>query len=445
MARWRDPPPAYRPAPARSSCSDSAGSRASRVCRDTCPTGASPKYRPTTTGCSPGECPSRERSRGAYRPVPARTVHHAPPPAPAVRHRTPSGTRPRPPCTPGPCAYSPARGSSEHSQTLQGFESSGIHPGQPGDLPGMLTQIRCAKRLDAVTRKADRRAHMAEPAEPCMFDVHERAAFGQAGIVLHEVLDVLQNAGRNALGLQRFYRFPFGQAACPGCDIFAACQLAQPAPLCGSGDRDGDPSILACGRKHILAVAARIGVAGALWRRSELRVADCRPHLLHTYLVHRRIDMGTMAGLAPALQGGSGTGGHHVGNDDIAVRDTAGNHRVPIGPASEVCASRQCGTGPVHAPLLGQRTALTVHAAGYHHDARIALRQCFIVQPELRHGPRREILDDDIRPFDQWLEYFARLGAFHVQRETALGGVQMREPGLVVEVTGLRCRDLHVD
>ena len=42
-------------------------------------------------------------------------------------------------------------------------------------------------------------------------------------------------------------------------------------------------------------------------------------------------------------------------------------------------------------------------------------------------------------------DHLRAFGTLHIQRQAALGGVQVREPGLVVEIAGTRSGNLHIE
>src|SRR5690606_6090625 len=69
----------------------------------------------------------------------------------------------------------------------------------------------------------------------------------------------------------------------------------------------------------------------------------------------------------------------------------------------------------------------------------------FRSEPELAHRAGREVFDDDVRPLDQRIEDLAALGLLHVEREAALGRIEVSKPGLVIETARARAADLHVE
>jgi len=148
-----------------------------------------------------------------------------------------------------------------------------------------------------------------------MRQLHQCATRAQRRIVFHQVLDVLQSAGRDAGSLQPGNQFalillprPFGQRA-------SARERVQGRFLGGIEHADGHPAILAARRIHILLQHTGVRIAKATRRRALLRGKYCPAHLLHADLVHRGIDVAAPTLFAPLLQrratlvlGPSGTG-----------------------------------------------------------------------------------------------------------------------------------------
>src|SRR5512138_3545935 len=71
--------------------------------------------------------------------------------------------------------------------------------------------------------------------------------------------------------------------------------------------------------------------------------------------------------------------------------------------------------------------------------------QCGVIEAELAHRARREILDDDVLPLEQRIDHFAALLLLHIERETALGRIEVREPRLVIETRRTGAAHLYVE
>src|SRR5690606_7358866 len=142
------------------------------------------------------------------------------------------------------------------------------------DLVAVLADPRRSIRSNGAPREADGRAHVTERAEQRMIERDERTAFGEGGIALEQILDVLHRAGGDVEALQLFSEIVI-DVLCGECtqDLVPVCaraRLCEPEPRAQSrpigrleqGDRN--PAIIALARVDALMEYARIVVASAL-------------------------------------------------------------------------------------------------------------------------------------------------------------------------------------
>src|SRR5687767_13078454 len=110
--------------------------------------------------------------------------------------------------------------------------------------------------------------------------------------------------------------------------------------------------------KHFRIVVALPRRPNALLSRD-----DCVVHLLDADLVHRRIDVTSVASTTTMIDSSGGRSRHHVRNDHVAVRHSAWNHWITIRPAGEERTAGQGRAGAIHAPGFRERTRLPEDAA----------------------------------------------------------------------------------
>src|SRR5690606_36828038 len=258
----RDRRRACRRGRASNSCTGSAGNRGRRARRSTVRTGASPRCTPTTIDWRRPGCPSRGRSRAACRLARRRRARPAPRRACEAPRRTPSG-RPSPrPYTRAAAAVSYARSRScEHSPCFELRDAFGVDArNRLHDLARVLADRWSPVRRHDVPRERDRRPHVAKAAELGMRQLDERTAPAKRLVALDEILDVLDDAGRDAFALQQLDELDLVALAGPIGYWTAAGQTLEALDVRVVERADRDPAILAARREHVLEPHVRIRV-----------------------------------------------------------------------------------------------------------------------------------------------------------------------------------------
>ncbi len=288
-----------------------------------------------------------------------------------------------------------------------------------------------------------RRAHVPEGAELRMRQRHERAACLERRVAFDEVLDVLHDAGGDALRLQGLdQRVVFLRGVSIRRSVVPPASCARRCHVIRRESADRHPAILAARRIDVLLQHARVGIAGALRPTRRAAVATIASRICCTQISYIAASMWQpRPDSLRRCQCRGDAGRHHVGHDHVAIGHRARDHRVAVGPAGQQRAAGQCGAGAVHAPFLCQRTGLSVDAARSHHQAGIALRQLFVVRAPASPSCRARNSRRRRRPSrSSGSSSSRRFRPLQVERQAALGSIEVREPGLVVEVAGAATR-----